>query len=66
MVLTVGEHVFVSICDTDKINKVKSGYGYITKINADDTYHVHFTVDNCLSKHIHVSRIKVTCIPMDS
>ena len=61
MALSVGEHVFVFFCDTDKSNKVKSGYGYIKKL-MKKVWCIFYCWELPLSKSIHASRISVTCI----
>jgi len=62
MVLSVGDHVYVTHCDNDKDNLVTHGYGFIKNINDDTTYDVLYTIDKVIGKSVSSSRITVTVI----
>ena len=62
MVFSLGEHVYVTHSDKDKANLVTYGYGFINKINDDNTYDVHFTIDKAIGRSISSSRITETVI----
>ena len=62
MVFSLGEHVHITHCDKDKANLVTHGYGFINKINDDNTYDVHFTIDKAMGRSISSSRTAETVI----